>query len=513
MSQNTTGGAIAISPPPSNVYDRLSHTNTMTARSDTPAGASAIVWFRRDLRLSDHLALAAALSDGVRVIPLYILDDETPGDWPMGGASRWWLAQSLQALDESLRGLGSRLILRRGRADRVLCKLAGETGAQAVYFTRGYEPFQRRLEERLKGELGVAIRRFGGQILVEPEKLRNKSGEPFRVFTPFYKALLNGESPKPPLLPPKELPGPSSWPQSDKLESWELEPTRPDWAGGLRAAWTAGEAAAHRRLALFLDTMADSYPAQRNSPGTDGTSRMSPHLSFGEISPRQIWHATLDAAQLVGKPNLGGAYLREVVWREFSYHLLFHFPTLPEQPFKPEFAAFPWRNDDAALRAWQKGQTGYPIVDAGMRQLWQTGWMHNRVRMAAASFLIKHLMIPWQTGEAWFWDTLVDADLANNAASWQWVAGSGADAAPYFRIFNPVLQGEKFDPDGDYVRKYCPELARLPASAIHKPWEADAATLDRAGVVLGKTYPQPLVQHGAARDRALAAYEGVKRKD
>jgi deoxyribodipyrimidine photo-lyase len=258
--------------------------------------------------------------------------------------------------------------------------------------------------------------------------------------------------------------------------------------------------------------MADRYSAQRNTPGTDGTSRLSPHLAFGEISPRQIWHAALDAARAIGKPNLSEAYLREVVWREFSYHLLFHFPTLPEQPFKPEFAAFPWRDGAESLRAWQKGQTGYPIVDAGMRQLWQTGWMHNRARMTAASFLIKHLLIPWQTGEAWFWDTLVDADLANNAASWQWVAGSGADAAPYFRIFNPVLQGEKFDPDGNYVRKFCPELARLPGSLIHKPWEADAATLSRAGVVLGKTYPSPLVEHATARDRALAAYEGVKLK-
>jgi deoxyribodipyrimidine photo-lyase len=487
----------------------------MTASLDPTSGPLALLWFRRDLRLSGHPALTAASAGGMRVIPVYILDDETPGNWRMGGASRWWLAQSLRALDASLRDLGSRLILRRGRSCDMLQALAQETGAAAVYFTRGYEPFQRRLEDRLQETLaqrGVACRRFGGQLLAEPETLQSKRGEPFRVFTPFYKALVSGATPKPPLGVPREFHCPSSWPASDKLEAWALEPSNPDWAAGLRAAWTAGEAAAQRRLAFFLETMADTYSARRELPGADGTSRLSPHLAFGEIGPRQIWHAAHSAAQAIGKPGLYGAYLREVAWREFSYHLLFHFPELPEKAFKPEFGAVPWRDDEDGLRAWRKGQTGYPIVDAGMRQLWQTGWMHNRVRMIAASFLIKHLLIPWQTGEAWFWDTLVDADLANNAASWQWTAGSGADAAPYFRIFNPVLQGEKFDPNGAYVRTFCPELARLHASVIHQPWAADSAALKKAGVILGETYPHPVVAHAAARSRALSAYREIKKK-
>ncbi len=451
----------------------------------------------------------------MRVIPVYILDGETPGDWRMGGASRWWLAQSLRSLEKSLQRLGSRLILRRGEAGRVLQDLIAETGASAVYFTRGYEPFQRKLEERLNAALpglGVQCRRFGGQILFEPEKLLNASGEPFRVYSPFYRALAQRDLPGSPLPAPLALPEPSSWPRSENLESWGLEPANPDWAGGIRAAWTPGETAAYIRLRLFMENAVQSYRDRRNKPGTNSTSRLSPYLAFGEISPRQIWHAAIAAAEAAGKPDMGETYLREIAWREFSYHLLFHFPHLPEKAFKPEFESFPFRDDESALHSWQKGQTGYPIVDAGMRQLWQTGWMHNRVRMIVASFLIKHLMVPWQKGEAWFWDTLVDADLANNSAGWQWVAGSGADAAPYFRIFNPVLQGEKFDPHGDYVRAFCPELARLPDSLIHKPWEGGAHLLESFGVKLGETYPHPMVDHAEARRRALAAYETIKKQ-
>ncbi len=475
---------------------------------------AALLRFRRDLRLADHAALTAAVEFGLPIIPVYILDDEAPGKWRMGGASRWWLAQSLRAMEKNLQRLGSRLILRRGRPERVLRDLTAETGATAIYLTRGYEPFQRTLEERLKWALGgsVQVRRFGGQILFEPEKIANASGEPFRVYSPFYRALTRCEPPGRPLAAPLALPSPSSWPRSETLEGWGLEPAKPDWAGGIRAAWTPGEIAAYARLRLFIDRAVSKYRDQRNNPGGDSTSRLSPYLAFGEISPRQIWHAVVTAAEAAGQSDMGEAYLREIAWREFSYHLLFHFPDLPEKAFRPEFENFPFREDKNALGAWQKGETGYPIVDAGMRQLWQTGWMHNRVRMIAASFLIKHLLQPWQSGEAWFWDTLVDADLANNAASWQWVAGSGADAAPYFRIFNPVLQGEKFDPEGEYVREFCPELAKLPASIIHKPWEGKPDLLACCGVTLGVTYPHPMVAHAQARERALAAFEGIKRR-
>ncbi len=479
-----------------------------------PRKPAALVWFRRDLRLADHAALTAAAESGFPIVPVYILDDETPGNWRMGGASRWWLAQSLRSLDKNLERLGSRLILRRGQTERVLRDLIAETGATALTFTRGYEPSQRTLEERLKWALGrsVELRRFGGQVLFEPDKIATASGEPFRVYSPFYRALSQREPPSSPLPAPLTLRSPSSWPPSEPLESWGLEPTKPDWAGGVRAAWTPGEIAARARLRLFIDRAVSKYGDQRNIPGADTTSRLSPYLAFGEISPRQVWHAVLTAAEAAGKSDLGAPYLREIAWREFSYHLLFHFPDLPEKAFRPEFTNFPFREDEHALRAWQKGRTGYPIVDAGMRQLWQTGWMHNRVRMIVASFLIKHLLQPWQAGEAWFWDTLVDADLANNAASWQWVAGSGADAAPYFRIFNPVLQGEKFDPKGDYVRAFCPELAQLPASLIHKPWEGDLNLLARYGVKLGEIYPHPMVAHAQARERALAAFEGIKKQ-
>lgn len=468
-----------------------------------------LVWFRRDLRLADHPALNAAVKTGAPVVPVYILDDETPGKWRLGGASRWWLANSLRALGRDLEKRGSRLILRRGEAGRVLLQLAEEIKAQGVYFTRGYEPYMPGFEKRLAqalGERGIACQRYAGHLLNEPEALRNKTGEPFKVFTPYYKASLTLEPPEAALPVPETIPAPASWPESDKLESWQLEPTKPDWAGGMREAWKPGEAGAQDKLRVFINEAVKGYGAGRNTIGADSTSRLSPYLAFGELSPRQCWHAIEAAADESGR---GGAeaYIRELYWREFSYNLLYHWPELPEKAFRPAFEHFPWKADAQALKAWQKGRTGYPIVDAGIRQLWITGWMHNRVRMIAASLLVKHLLIPWQKGTEWFWDTLVDADLANNSASWQWVAGSGADAAPYFRVFNPMLQGKKFDTEGAYVRRWLPELAGLPNEYIHAPWDAPKEVLAAAGVTLGETYPKPIIEHEKGRARALDAYQ------
>ncbi len=477
----------------------------------TPA---AILWFRNDLRLADNRALAATLATGAPVVPVYILDDEAPGQWRMGRASRWWLAGSLAALGRDLEARGARLVLRKGRTEEILAQIAEETGAKVVHASRAYEPWAAALERRLKAglsEKGIDVKRYAGTLLAEPESLRTQAGEPFKVYTPFWRALSERTTVAKPLAAPDKIPGLKVTLISDRLDDWALRPTRPDWAGGMRDVWRPGEAGAQERLARFASDRLSDYDEARDVPSEDGTSRLSPHLHFGELSPAQCWHAALAADGAGRKPSQGlDRFLKELVWREFSYHLLAHWPDLPEAPFRPAFAAYPWQTSKAALRAWQRGETGYPLVDAGMRQLWGIGWMHNRVRMVVASFLIKHLLTPWQNGEAWFWDTLVDADLASNAASWQWVAGSGADAAPYFRIFNPVAQGEKFDPAGDYVRAWVPELARLPAPYIHAPWLAPKTVLAIAGVELGRTYPLPIVDHATQRALALAGYEQVK---
>ncbi len=473
-----------------------------------------IVWFKNDLRLGDHRALAAAVHTGAPIIPLYILDDDTPGAWALGGASRWWLANSLTALAAQIAERGNTLVLRRGAVDEVLPQVVAETGATAVYFSRGYDPASTRSETSLKAWFdanGVAFKRYGGRLLREPEDIRTKTGEVYKVYTPFWRALSQGYAPPPHVPPPDKIPQPSKLPRSDKLTSWGLKPTKPDWSTGFSKYWQPGEAGARAALTSFLSAALKSYADDRNRPDLPGTSRLSPHLRFGEITPAECWRAAVDvAARTPGSDRGLETFLKEIVWREFSYTLLFHWPDLPEQPFKKDFARFPWSADASHLKAWQRGQTGYPIVDAGMRELWATGYMHNRVRMVVASFLIKHLLISWQQGEAWFWDTLVDADLASNSASWQWVAGSGADAAPYFRIFNPVTQGEKFDPDGAYVRKWVPELKALPTAVLHAPWTAPVEILAKAGVTLGKTYPKPIVDHAQARSDALAAYEVVK---
>ena len=478
--------------------------------SDRPV----VVWFRNDLRLSDHRALTAAIATGAPVIPIYILDDEAAGQWKMGAASRWWLDKSLAALAESIEQRGGHLILRRGATEKILPTVVAECDAQAVYFSRAYEPFAVALEEKLKAifdKADVAVKRYGGALLREPEDIRTKAGDVYKVYTPFWKALSTDFTPARPLAEPKQFTASKKKIASERLRDWGLHPTKPDWSQGFTDEWQPGEDGAHDRLKLFLEAALKNYTEDRNRPDKSGTSRLSPHLHFGEITPGQCWTAAVHAADARSGADKGReTFLKEIVWREFSNTLLFYWPDLPEEPFRKDFQAFPWRKDAKHLRAWQRGQTGYPIVDAGMRELWHTGYMHNRVRMIVASFLIKHLLLPWQQGEAWFWDTLVDADLANNAASWQWVAGSGADAAPYFRIFNPITQGLKFDPDGDYTRRWVPELARLPDNVLHAPWQASTATLASAGVTLGKTYPLPIVDHAAARLRALAAYDDVK---
>ncbi|MFC3069658.1 cryptochrome/photolyase family protein [Phenylobacterium soli] len=477
---------------------------------------TVLVWFRRDLRLADNPALAQAIATGEPILPLYVLDDEDAGCWAPGAASRWWLHGSLTALDADLkaRSGGRGLALRRGSAERVVGDLARTAGVSAVLWNRCYEPWAVARDARLMMSLrqsGIAAISFNGSLLTEPGHFLNRQGEPYRVFTPFWRALRAQAEPVGASRPPERIDIAGA--PSERLADWDLLPTRPDWAGGLRETWTPGEAGARARLKAFLAGAVFEYGDMRNRPDRSGTSRLSPHLHFGEISPWAVWRAVTTAGMArTGEPFSAGVdtFLSELAWREFSAHLLFHFPDLPTKALKPEYDRVGWRHDRAGLEAWRRGRTGYPIVDAGMRELWATGWMHNRVRMIVASLLIKDLLIDWREGEAWFWDTLVDADLANNAASWQWVAGSGADASPWFRIFNPVTQGETFDPDGDYVRRWIPELAKLPTRAIHAPWTAGAADLAAAGVRLGDTYPRPIVDHAEARRRTLDAYAVTK---
>jgi deoxyribodipyrimidine photo-lyase len=478
------------------------------------AARASLVWFRHDLRIADNPALEAAVQRDRPVIPVYILAPEEEGAWSPGAASRWWLHQSLTSLTTDLQKRGSRLVIRRGDSLSTLQSLIQETGVQAVFWNRRYEPPIVKRDATIKSSLrasGLHVESFNTGLLFEPHALRNKAGKPFQVFTPFWKTCLSLAEPTAPLSAPSHLPAPDQWPDSLPLVNLQLEPTI-DWAGGIRSTWCPGEDSAQRELQRFLATAVTGYLEHRDRPDEIQTSRLSPHLHFGEISPRQVWHAVRkDAGKHSAIQRGAEAYLRQLGWREFAHHLLFHFPHTVDQPLRPEFANFPWRDNSADLKAWQRGQTGYPLVDVGMRELWATGWMHNRVRMVAASFLVKHLLLPWQAGDRWFWDTLVDADLANNTLGWQWVAGCGADAAPYFRIFNPVAQGEKFDPNGNYVRRWVPELSRLPAEWIHKPWEAPTNVLTEAGVKLGVTYPEPIVAHYTARIRALAALATLKK--
>jgi deoxyribodipyrimidine photo-lyase len=455
-----------------------------------PGPGPLLVWLRRELRLADNPVLDAAVASGRPLVIVFVLDDTSPGLFRQGAASRWWLHHSLESLARDIADRGNRLVLRRGRFEQVIPALAAEIGAAAVHAGLPTEPWARVALRAVKAALPVSLHTHLSTLLHRPDALRTQAGTPFGVFTPFARACLAQGDPLPsPPAAARLPPGPAI--PSEVLDDWALLPRRPDWAGGLRAAWSPGEATAAARLDRFAAAALADYAERRDLPGEDGTSRLSPHLAFGEISPRAVWHAAA-----------GETFRAELLWREFSAHLLWHHQDLPTAPLRRQFAAMPWRDDSAGLAAWQRGRTGVPIVDAGMRQLWHTGWMHNRVRMIVASFLVKHLLIDWRHGEAWFRDTLVDADLASNSASWQWVAGCGADAAPFFRVFNPVLQGRKFDPHGAYVRRWVDELGDLPDAAIHAPWEAPALLRPRC-------YPAPLVDLAAGRARALATFATI----
>lgn len=478
--------------------------------ASTPA---TIVWFRNDLRLEDHSALQAALQREGPIIPVFIWAPEEEAPWAPGAASRWWLHQSLQSLANRLASLGSRLVLREGPTEKALLELAREGKADAIFWNRRFEPAVIKRDTGIKNRLrqeGWEARSFNGSMLTEPGKILNKTGEPYRVFTPFWKACLASLDPEKPIPAPRKLPplprGVSSGPPLEKLA---LEPTL-NWADGFRSFWEPGSAGAAQLLKPFLKDGVEDYSDQRNRTDRPGTSRLSPHLHFGEISPRMVWHALRKHAEKVGWPTnrwKSLTYLTQLGWREFGHHLLFHYPHTDTQPLRPEFQMFPWKTRKDWLTRWQQGKTGYPMVDAGMRQLWQTGWMHNRVRMIVASFLVKNLMIPWQEGARWFWDTLVDANLANNTLGWQWTAGCGADAAPFFRIFNPITQGTRYDPDGSYVSTWIPELKGRSAKTIHQPVEEGVDDFF-PGL---KEYPEPIISLGISRERALEAYQRLKK--
>lgn len=465
--------------------------------------AATLVWLRRDLRLSDQPALLAAAERGQPVIPVFIHAPDEEAPWQPGAASNWWLHHSLARMAEAFQHTGSRLILRTGNSLETLQALARETGADAVFWNRLYEPALIRRDAETKKALrteGLTATSFNAALLHEPWQIETGAGEPYKVFSPFWKACRARGIDIEPAPTPARLPPPDTWPRSETLESLALRP-RVRWDRGLADAWTPGERGARERLERFVEETVRAYRDLRDLPGRDGTSRLSPHLHFGEISPRQIVRALREAALNL---DSGGAehFVREVGWREFGHHLLYHFPRTTDAPLNPRFEGFPWRESEADLRAWQRGRTGIPIVDAGMRELWQTGWMHNRTRMIVASLLTKNLRMHWLHGARWFWDTLVDADLASNTLGWQWTAGTGADAAPYFRIFNPVLQGQRFDPDGAYVRRYVPELAALPPDAIHNPWEKS-----RKAPTSSTGYPAPIVDLKTSREAALEAFK------
>lgn len=474
---------------------------------------TGIVWFRRDLRLADNPALSRGVAECDRLVLVYIHSPSEEHPWEIGAASKWWLHFSLLALSAEVAARGGVLEIRQGETASVLQQLIAESGATALYWNRLYDPKVIERDTRIKTlfrEQGVEVESCPGSLLFEPWEIKTGSGTPYQVFTPFWRKLSSEFILGPLTKAPSAFQSVRLKPSGTSVESLQLLPSI-DWAAGFRERWTPGERGAQLLVKKFLSAPISKYADARNLPAVDGSSSLSPHLHFGEISPRLIW---AEAQKRINKGQLAEReaepFLRQLGWRDFAHHLLFHFPHTDLQPLREDFRRFPWKSDKTLLRAWQRGRTGYPMVDAGMRELWHTGTMHNRVRMIVASFLVKHLLQPWQDGASWFWDTLVDADLANNSLGWQWTAGCGADAAPYFRIFNPISQGSKFDPQGEYVRRWVPELAKVPTKYLFSPWEAPAAMLTQAGVVIGVTYPAPIVDHREGRESALEAYEDMK---
>jgi deoxyribodipyrimidine photo-lyase len=483
--------------------------------NDTKAN---IVWFRDDLRVSDHPALSHAAQSGQPILPIFILDEESENIRAFGPAQKWFLHQALEGLNTKLIKLGAPLAVFRGNAETVLKDITEKNDIHGIYWNRRCGMGELAVDVKLKAQFtedGFDVQSFQGNLLHEPIKTKTGQGGPYRVYTPFWRTLEAQGEPRAPLAAPEKL-IPVVAPKLDKacgIDGLDLLPLNPDWAAGWEKFWHANEDGAQERLSEFLDHDIAGYKQGRDFPGRTNVSRLSPHLRFGTVSPFQIWHQVKhrEAANKIGNGD-AEKFLKEVGWREFSYHLLFHYPEIGWKNFQSRFDDFPWRTDAFDhLQLWKKGMTGFPIVDAGMRELWQTGYMHNRVRMVVGSFLVKHLLIDWRDGEKWFWETLIDGDPANNTASWQWIAGCGADAAPYFRVFNPILQGKKFDTDGSYVRRYVPELAKLSDNFLHNPWEAPKEMLQQWGVTLGKTYPHPIVDHSVARDRALAAFAELKK--
>lgn len=476
-----------------------------------------IVWFRQDLRLSDNPALHAAYETGHPIIPLYILDDMNAEEWKMGAASRVWLHHALEALNIDL---SDHLVILKGDATEIIPDIINKTGAKGIYWNRCYEPWRIKRDESIKAFIKdnmnqINVQSFQGSLLWEPWTIKNQSGDPYKVFTPFYrKGCLNADAPREPLPRPERLTYADTSGLGVSVDDLNLLPPQQEggWEERMVKHWTISEEGANKRLHDFIEDGLGNYKTGRDHPADNHTSRLSPYLHFGQISPNTAWYSAKKHENKKGWEKDVGHFLSELGWREFSYYLLYHFPKITWENLNQKFNDFPWNSQESNdLEAWRHGKTGYPIVDAGMRQLWETGYMHNRLRMIVGSFLVKNMMTHWHRGEEWFWDCLFDADLASNSASWQWIAGCGADAAPYFRIFNPMTQSEKFDENGDYIRKYVPELKDMPKKHIHAPWNAPEEVLKEAGVELGVTYPKPMMDHSKARDRALDAFQSTKK--